>query len=382
MSLNLHSDPPDRVDEAVVARAVAFAADNIAPNAEQWETARQQPAGLLREAISLFGGLRVPKALGGLSASAATTALVYETLAAADIGFTFGLVVHNNLVHTVAMGPNSALRERYLPGLMSGRQIGAFLLTEPGVGSDATQIKLRAEPAGENTRFEGEKAWCVNGASADLLLVFAQTAPGSRARGIAAYLVEAERAGIERLPCFALLGGHAMGSNGFRFAACQVGTEALAFPAGAGFRAAMQGIDYARFSVAAMCNGALRAGLTRAVAYANERHAFDRPIIQHQGLQFQLADILTELEASRLLTFRVAALLDAGESASLMAAHAKKYATRIAFTGLSGAMQAMGANGLRREHGLARQLDAVKVCHYTDGTTEIQNVVIGRSLHT
>ena len=380
MTLTLFSDPVAAVDEALVAQAAAFAADTIAPAAELWEQQRRQPADQLREAIRLFGGLRVPQALGGLGASAATTALVYETLAGADIGFTFGLVVHNNLVHTVATGPNVGLRDRYLPDLMTGRRIGAFLLTEPTVGSDATQLQLQADSAGTQITLNGAKTWAVNGVSADLLLVFAQTVPGSRTRGIAAYLMEADQPGIERLPIFELLGGHAMGSNGFRFVDCQVEAGALAFPAGSGFRAAMQGIDFARFSVAAMCNGALKAGLARAVAYANERHAFDQPIIQHQGLQFQLADVLTELEASRLLTFRTAARMDQGQPATLMAAHAKKYATRAAFTGLSTAMQAMGANGLRREHGLARQLDSVKVCHYTDGTTEIQNVVIGRSL--
>ena len=350
------------------------------PLANDWEANKQQPELLLREAIAVFGGLRVPKIHGGLEASATTIGLIYQTLAAADIGFAFSLVVHNNLVYTVATSPNQLLRDKYLAGLMKGDLLGSFLLTEPDVGSDATRLKLRAEPAEAHYLLSGEKAWIVNGINADLLLVFGQTKAGSRSKGIAAFLVEAAAPGIERGPSYELFGGHSMGSNGIRFTDCRVAAEQLIFPAGAGFQAAMQGIDYARFSVAAMCNGALNAGLSTALTYANERRAFTQPIINHQGLQFQLADVLTDLEASRLLMFQTAALLDEGTNASVMAAHAKKFATRVAFTGLSQVMQAMGANGLRLENNIARQLAAAKVCHYTDGTTEIQNVVIGRSL--
>lgn len=129
-----------------------------------------------------------------------------------------------------------------------------------------------------------------------------------------------------------------------------------------------------------MCNGTLEGGLNTAIEYAKTREAFGRPVINHQGLQWQLAEAATQLEASRLLTFRAAEMLDRGEDVTVMAAHAKKFATRAAFEGLSTAMQAMGANGLLRENPLARQMSGARVTAYMDGTTEIQNIVIGRSL--
>jgi alkylation response protein AidB-like acyl-CoA dehydrogenase len=154
----------------------------------------------------------------------------------------------------------------------------------------------------------------------------------------------------------------------------------MAFAPGTGFKAAMDGIDVARFRVAAVCNGALEGGLNTAVDYAKKREAFGRPIINQQGLQWQLAEAATQLEASRMLTYRVAEIIDKGESVTVMAAHAKKFASRAAFEGLSTAMQAMGANGLLRENPLARQMSGARVTYYMDGTTEIQNIVIGRSL--
>lgn len=380
MPVRLYSTPWEGADERIVERARAFAAERVEPRAEAWEETRVQPEAELRLAIAEFGGLLVPRELGGQGASAVTVARVYEELAKVDLGFACGLAVHCNTTIAVSLTQNAPLRDRYLGRLLSGEAIGAFLLTEPGVGSDATAIQTTAREQGGAYRLDGEKAWVTNGATADLLAVFAQTRPGSKAKGIAGFLVEARQPGIEARASYSLLGSHAMGVNGFAFSGCEVGAEALAFGPGEGFRAAMQGIDIARFGVAALCNGALEAGLNEAVARSGQREAFGRPVIEFQGLQWQLAEVATQLEASRLLAYRTAERFDRRESATVMAAHAKKYATRAAFEGLSCCLGAMGADGLRREHPLARQLCAARVTQFMDGTTEIQNVVIGRSL--
>jgi alkylation response protein AidB-like acyl-CoA dehydrogenase len=219
-----------------------------------------------------------------------------------------------------------------------------------------------------------------NGVHADLLAVFAQTAAGSGAGGIAGFIVESDAAGISAKPAYHMLGNHAMGVNELEFSNCAVNTEMMVFGPGSGFKAAMFGINVARFGVAAMCNGALEGGLNIAVDYARRREAFGRSIIRHQGPQWQLAEVTTQLEASRMLTYRAAEIIDRGEDFTIMAAHAKKFATRAAFEGLSTAMQVAGANGILRENDLARQLSGARVTYYMDGTTEIQNVVIGRSL--
>jgi alkylation response protein AidB-like acyl-CoA dehydrogenase len=380
MSISLYSGPSGRIDGQFVDQAKSFANEHMKPHAEHWEQHRNQPEEILRLAISKFAGIRIPKELGGSGVSAATIARVYEELAKVDIGFTGALAVHNNVTIAVSLVENSAIRDRYLSGLMSGELIGAFLLTEPDAGSDATSIRTSATANRETYTINGTKAWVTNGVNADVLAVFAQTVAGSGAKGIAGFLINADMKGILAKPAYHMLGNHAMGVNELEFADCAVDAERMVFGPGSGFKTAMFGINIGRFGVAAMCNGALEGGLSTAVDYARKREAFGRSIINHQGLQWQLAEITTQLEASRLLTYRTAEIIDRKGDFGIMAAHAKKFATRAAFEGLNTAMQVSGANGLLRENPLARQLSGARVTCYMDGTTEIQNVVIGRSL--
>ena len=380
MPISLYSGPLNQIDENFVDKSDLFANEHLKPNAEHWEQTRQQPEKTLRMAISQFAGVLVPKDLGGNGGSAATISRVYEEMAKVDIGFTGALAVHNNVTVAASLMEHRALIDRYLGKLMSGEAIGAFLLTEPHVGSDATSIQMLAAEKNDKYIMNGSKAWVTNGVNADLLAVFAQTIPGSSAKGIAGFVIKADMPGISAKPAYNMLGNHAMGVNELIFSNCTADAESMAFAPGVGFKAAMYGINVARFGVASMCNGALEGGLNTAVDYAKERETFGRPIIKHQGLQWQLAEATTQLEASRMLTYRVAEIMDSGENVTVMAAHAKKFATRAAFEGLSTAMQVMGANGLLRENPLARQMSGARVTYYMDGTTEIQNIVIGRSL--
>jgi len=380
MPISLYSGPFNQVDEHFVDKANLFANDHLKPYAEHWEQTKQQPEKTLRMAISQFAGIQIPKNLGGNGGSASTIARVYEELAKVDIGFTGALAVHNNVTILASLIENTSLRERYLDKLMSGEAIGAFLLTEPDVGSDATSIQMLATEKNDKYIINGSKAWVTNGVNADFLAVFTQTISGSSAKGIAGFVIKPDMPGVSAKPAYNMLGNHAMGVNELTFSNCTADAESMVFAPGAGFKAAMYGINVARFGVAAMCNGALEGGLNTAVDYAKKRETFGRPIINHQGLQWQLAEVTTQLEASRMLTYRVAEIIDSGENVTVMAAHAKKFATRAAFEGLSTAMQVMGANGLLRQNPLARQMSGARVTYYMDGTTEIQNVVIGRSL--
>ena len=380
MSISLYSGPLNPVDESIIDKAKLFAKEHLKSRAEHWEQTRQQPEKTLRAAISKFAGIWMPKALGGNGRSMATVARVYEELAKVDIGFTCALAVHNVVTIAASLIENTSLRDRFLGKLMSGEAIGAFLLTEPDIGSDATSIQTLATEKNNKYIINGSKAWVTNGVNADLLAVFAQTIPGSSAKGIAGFMVRPDMPGVSAKPAYQILANHAMGINEFKFTNCAADAELMVFAPGAAFRAAMDGINIARFGVAAMCNGALEEGLNTAVDYAKKREAFGRAIINHQGIQWQLAEVATKLEASRMLTYRTAEIIDKGENVTVMAAHAKKFATRAAFEGLSTAMQVMGANGLLRENPLARQMSGARVTYYMDGTTEIQNVVIGRSL--
>lgn len=361
--------------------ARGFAREIVAPNAATWELERRQPREAFAEAAARgLCGLIVSRELGGSGCGVTAMARVMQTLAAADLAFAFALVVHNNLAGAIARAGSEAQRRRFLPDMLSGRRIGAFLLTEPRGGSDAAAIETLARREGDGWRLDGEKAWVSNAANADLLCVYAQTDPALGWRGIASFLVDAGAPGVERLGPYRLLGGHALGTGGFRFAGVRLAADALFAPPGEAFKAAMLGIDIARVNVAAMCCGLLEDALDRALDRIAARPAFGGTLADQQGLQWLLADVATDLEASRLLAFDAAARLNAGESSAAAAAHAKKFATRAALKGVADCMQAMGAEGLKHEHPLARHLAGAKIAQYLDGATEIQNVVISRAL--
>jgi len=358
-----------------------FAARDVAPQARGWERHRTFPLDTIRQAADLGAlGMLVPPALGGLGLRPTAMAAAAETLAAADFFFAFALVVHNNLAGAIAREGEDQQRDRYLPALLSGERIGGFLLTEPGAGSDAAAIATRAERDGGGWRLSGDKAWISNGTHAEVLSVYAQTEPRLGWRGIAAFLVDADRPGVERLPAYSLLGGHALGTAGFRFDACQLPADALFLPPGRGFKAAMEGIDLARVNVAAMCCGMLDRALGLAAGHAGERQAFGGTLADKQGLAWMLAEAATDLAAARALTREAAARLDHGEQATVAAAHAKKFAARAAFARIADCMQVHGARGLSDELPLGRFLAAAKTAEYLDGTNEIQNLVIARAL--
>ena len=368
-------------EQSIVAAARSFGESIIGPNAETWEKQGRVPSAAFRQAADRgLCRLLVPRALGGLELSLTAMATVMEILSSHCFASAFSFVVHNNLAANIARNAKPDLQQRTLPGLMEGTSAGAFLLTEPQGGSDAAGIETSAVKIEGGWRLNGEKAWVSNGSHASTLSVYAQTDPDAGSRGIGCFLVDAESSGVIRGPAYELLGGHALGTCGFTFEGCEVSDDAVLVEPGKGFRAALQGIDLARVNVAAMCCGMLDNALSVALAAASERQAFGQAIIDFQGVQWMLADVATDLEAARALAYRAAALVDTGKSATLESAHAKKFATRVALSGIAECMQAMGAPGLTRAQPLARHLAAAKMAQFLDGTTEIQNVVISRGL--
>lgn len=361
--------------------AKAFGESHVSPHAAAWEAERRFPhEAFVAAADAGLRGLFVPRDLGGAGPSFAGAARVAEELSSHCMGFAFALLVHNNLSGAVARYGSKDQIDKYLPALLRGERIGAFCLTEPDVGSDATKITTRATSDGDNWILDGEKAWVTNGGVADTMSVYAQTDPDQGWRGIACFLVDTSSPGVKRGDTYEMMGAHATAAGGMRFENCRLGSDTLFVPPGDGFKAAMAGINLARMLVAAMCCGAVRACLDAALDYAGKRKVFGKPVAAYQGVQFQLADVATDLAAARLLTYEAARGLDAGETAMIPAAHAKKFASRMALPAISTCMQALGAEGYRTRHPFARQLTAAKMTQYIDGTTEIQNVVIAREL--
>lgn len=372
--------PIGPVNEDRIAEAVEFADRELAPNGEAWDKGTASPEAALRAAIGRFTGTAIPRDLGGFGDGVATQVRIYEELARRDMGFTCALAVHTNVTVALSLSPNAALRDGALPRLLSGQAVGAFLLTEPGAGSDATAITTHARPVDGGYAVTGRKAWVTNGLYADIFAAFCQTDPGSGAKGVAALGFERGTKGVQVEPALDLIGSTAMGTTDLRFENAFAPTGAVAFAPGTAFKAAMYGIDVARLGVAAMCNGAAMGAMDRALSYAAGRQTFGRALIDHQGLQWILAEAATAIEASRSLSFQAARHFESGTPDATLTAHAKKLATRSSFDTISQAMRALGANGLKRENDLARQLAAVRVSECMDGTGEIMNVVIGRAL--
>lgn len=378
MPLNLVSKPLTPVDEDFLAQVQEFTESKVCPGADEWERDHVQPE-LVREAIGRFTRYYIPKQLGGEGASAMTLSCGLEAMAWGDYGFTFAYQVHNAATTVISKTPNTAMRDRYLPKLMSGEMIASLLLTEPEAGSDAGSIRTSAVRREDGKWvLNGEKAWITNAGTADLLLVFAQAGEGTK--GIVAFCVERTTPGVELVEQYDMIGAHVMATGLLRFTDCVVDEEQMAYPVGEAFRAGLGGIDFARLAVASMCNGAYRQCLEVALEYAKQRVQFKAPIYKNQAIQFKLTDEVTRLEACRLLTYQAAKQFDDGASPSLMVAHCKKFVSLTSFDGAVRAMQCMGSNGLSRHFPIVRQVTGMAVSFNTDGTNDICNLVIGRAI--
>ena len=348
--------------QRLLARTAAFAREVVEPGAPRWE-AEQRIGREAIEAAAAIGltGLQVPVAWGGLGLGFATKARAAELLGAADFGFTMSLINTHNVAVKLAREASAGLAKRYLPDLLAGRRLGCTALTEPGAGSDFAAIRTLAVRTPQGWRIDGHKAWITNAAEADVIVLYAQTQAGSGARGIACFVVDAQRAGFVREPAFALSGQHAIGAGAFRLEGYLATDDELLQPPGRAFKSAMASINGARVYIAAMCNGMLGEALRVALAYGHKRQAFGKPLAGHQGWRWRLAEASAELQASRLLMAQAAAQVESGADAQLLAAQAKLFATRLAERQLPALAQAMGAEGLKREHCFGRHLAGARV---------------------
>lgn len=365
----------------LVAAAEDFARSEVAPHAQAWERERRQPLDTIRKAAAIgLTRIQLAKEHGGLGLSFAAKMHVAEVLSRHCMAFSFALINTHNCLERLARTASAETRERLLPKLASGEILGCAGLTEPGAGSDFAAIAMRAEKVPGGWKLNGEKAWITNAANAEVSILYAQTDPSKGWRGIASFIVEASRPGFSRRPAFELSGAHAIGAGGFVLTDYFVPDEDLQYPPGEAFKSALGGINGARTYVAAMACGMLEESLALAVAHGQKRQTFGKPLIDHQGWRWQLADIATDLEAARLFCDRAAHLIDTGRDAVLAAAQAKKFASQMIVPRLSACMQAMGAEGLKETYPIGRHILCGRVCNYVDGSTEVQNDRIGAML--
>jgi alkylation response protein AidB-like acyl-CoA dehydrogenase len=349
-----------------------FARLVVAPNAVKWERERRIGLEAIRSAAEIgLTGLDIPVAQGGLDVSFSCKARIAEVLAAADFGFAMSLINTQNVAAKLAANASETIASAYLPGLLTGHRIGCTALTEPGAGSDFSAITTLATAVDGGWCLGGTKTWIVNAAQADVIIVYAKTEQDGDASSIGAFLIDTTRPGFYRQPGFDLAGQHSIGTGGFRLEGYQALPEEMLVPPGLAFKSILGEINGARTYVAAMCCGMVDAALNIAADYGRERKTFGKPLVQHQGWRWSLADAAVDLAAARLMVAEASALIDAGADAQMASARAKIFATRLAERHLPALMQAMGAEGLREEYPFGRHMMGARVAGFADGSTEM-----------
>lgn len=370
------------MDEATfLAEAARFRREIVEPHANQWDAERRQPVDALRQAAQAgLMRLETPVEHGGYGLGFLTKLAFCEDMSRGDMGFVFSLINTQNVAARLCEVGKPHFLKSHVPALLSAEKFAATALSEPGAGSDFAGIQTRAVKVAGGWELTGAKGWITNTSIADYFVTYAQTDPDAGWRGIASFLVDASQDGFKRLPAYELIGGHVIGAGGFELAHYFVPDEDVLAGPGDGFKSALKGVNGARVYVAAMCAGLVADALEKAVAYGGTRKAFDATLLEHQGLRWSLADVATELEAMRALTLSAGELIANGGDAVMRAAQAKKFATERAVRLVETCMHAMGANGLRAEHGLHRHLIAAKIAGYADGSIEMMNERVGAGL--
>jgi alkylation response protein AidB-like acyl-CoA dehydrogenase len=362
--VSLHELTPEQQEIRALARR--FAEDRIAPHAAEWDRGHVFPRELFGElgALGLMG-VCVPAEDGGAGADFLSYVLVLEELSRADAGVGVTVAVHTSACTLPLLAHGSS----YVPALAAGEEIGAFALTEAGSGSDASALRTRVQ----DDRITGSKQWCTNGSHASTFLVFAREDDGR----ISAYVV---RAGAD---------GFAVTREEEKMGLNSSSTADLSFDgtpgerlgeAGRGMRIALATLDAGRIGIAAQAVGIAQAALDMAAAYAKERSAFGGPIARFQAIQHKLADMQTEIEAARALTWRAARLKEAGRPHSVEGAQAKLFASAVARRQTGEAIQVLGGYGYTKEFPAERYYRDAKVTEIYEGTSEIQRLVIARAL--
>jgi alkylation response protein AidB-like acyl-CoA dehydrogenase len=358
-----------------------FADERVAPHAATWDREKRFP----REALAELGelgllGVCVPAELGGAGADFHAYVLVLEELSRADAGLGVTVAVHTSAgtLPIVAHGTREQ-RERLVPPLAQGHELAAFALTEPEAGSDAANLRTRATAAPEDgdgrARITGSKQWITNGSHAHVFCVFArEAAAGDRA---SAWIVRRGAPGFRPTREEEKLGLNSSSTADLVFE--DTPAERLG-EAGQGMAVAFSTLDGGRIGIAAQAVGIAQAGLDVAVAHARERRAFGRPIGAFGAIQQKLADMQTEIEAARALTWRAARLKDAGRPHAVEGAQAKLYASRVARVQTGEAIQVLGGYGYTKEFPVERYYRDAKVTEIYEGTSEIQRLVIARAL--
>lgn len=368
--------------EAVRQLAKDFVAREITPHVVEWDRAENVDRSIVEKLGSLgFLGLTVPEEYGGSGGDHLAYCLVTEELGRGDssvrgiVSVSLGLVAK-----TIAAWGDEEQKRQWLPRLTVGEAIGCFGLTEPGTGSDAGNLTTKAVRDGDSYVVNGSKMFITNGTWADVVLLFARTGDTPGHKGISAFLVPTDTPGLTRRTIHGKLGLRGQATAEVVLEDVRVPATTLLGPEGKGFSIAMSALAKGRMSVAAGCVGIAQAALDAAVGYAGEREQFGKSIAGYQLVQELISDIAVDVDAARLLTWRVADLIDRGEDFATAASKAKLFASEAAVRAANNALQVFGGYGYIDEYPVGKLLRDARVMTLYEGTSQIQKLIIGRAL--
>ncbi len=365
----------------LVDSARAFATRELAPHAADWDREHHFPTEVIRRAAEQgYLALYIGEDDGGLGLSRLSASLIFEQLAAGCVATTAYMTIHTMATWMLASFADQALKDAWLPGLVSGELLASYCLTEPDAGSDAAHLRTRARRDGEHYVLDGSKCFISGAGATDVLIVMARTGEDG-AKGISCFLVPADADGVR------------YGRNELKMGWCAQPTRTITFenvripagnrigPEGQGFVYAMKGLDGGRINIASCSLGAAQGALEQSLRYVEERRQFGKPLAEFQSLQFKLADMLTDLTASRQMVRLAAHKLDNRHpEASLYCAMAKRFATDHCFELCNQALQLHGGYGYLNDYPLERWVRDARVHQILEGTNEIMRVIVARRL--
>ncbi len=359
-----------------------FSQQQLAPNAAAWDRDSTFPKEALKQLARLGAfGVAVPEAQGGAGLDYLALALVLEEIAAGDGGTSTIISVNNCPVCSIGMAyANAAQKEQWLRPLAAGEMLGAFALTEPHAGSDASALRTTARRDGNHYVLNGVKQFITSGKNADVTIVMAVTDKAAGKRGISAFWVPTNTPGYLVARIEDKLGQHSSDTAQIVLEDCRIPAENLIGEEGMGYKIALSGLEGGRIGIASQAVGMARAAFDAALLYAKDRQSFDKPLFEHQAVQFRLADMATQLEAARQMVWHAAAMKDAGLPCLKEAAMAKLFASEMAEKVCSEAIQIHGGYGYLADFPVERIYRDVRVCQIYEGTSDIQKILIGRAL--
>ena len=370
-------------DQEMIRDAVRdFAQAELWPHAARWDKEHYFPKEA-HQGLAALGayGICVPEEWGGADLDYVTLALVLEEIAAGDGGTSTAISVTNCPVNAILLRyGNAQQKKQWLTPLAQGQMLGAFCLTEPHVGSDASALRTTAARQGDSYVINGVKQFITSGKNGHVAVVIAVTDKGAGKKGMSAFLVPTDAPGYVVARMEDKLGQHSSDTAQINFDNCRIPVENLIGAEGEGYKIALGGLEGGRIGIAAQSVGMARSAFECALAYAKERESFGTVIFNHQAVAFRLADCATRIEAARQLIWHAASLRDAGRPCLKEAAMAKLFASEMAEQVCSVAIQTLGGYGVVSDFPVERIYRDVRVCQIYEGTSDVQKIIIGRNL--